>query len=54
MTERGSAMTALQGDLHLLDDPVAQELLGSQELARSPTPGSTAPRGGPDLVPLDR
>lgn len=27
-------MTASQGDLQLLDDPVAQELLGSQELAR--------------------
>ena len=27
-------MTTLQGDLNLLDDPVAQDLLGSQELAR--------------------
>ena len=27
-------MTVMQGDLQLLDDPVAQELLGSQELAR--------------------
>jgi hypothetical protein len=27
-------MTATQGDVRLLDDPVAQELLGSQELAR--------------------
>ena len=27
-------MTALQGDLDLLGDPVAQELLGSKELAR--------------------
>src|SRR3954469_9500616 len=28
------AVTTVQGDLHLLDDPVAQELLGSRELAR--------------------
>ena len=47
-------MTALQGDLDLLGDPVAQELLGSKELAVSPTPGLMAPEGGPDLVSLDR
>jgi hypothetical protein len=27
-------MTTAQGDVHLLEDPVAQELLGSRELAR--------------------
>src|SRR3954453_5834953 len=33
-SERGLAMTGSQGGLHLLEDPVAQELLGSKELAR--------------------
>jgi hypothetical protein len=43
------AMTATQGDLNLLEDPVAQELLGSQELARL---AYTWLDGTPRVVPI--
>jgi Pyridoxamine 5'-phosphate oxidase len=42
-------MTTLQGDLELLDDPVAQELLVSQELARLAYSWSD---GTPRVVPI--
>jgi hypothetical protein len=42
-------MTGLQGDLHLLEDPVAQELLHSKELARL---AYTWLDGTPRVVPI--
>jgi hypothetical protein len=42
-------MTTTQGDLSLLQDPVAQELLGSRELARL---AYTWPDGTPRVVPI--
>lgn len=42
-------MTVLQGDLHLLEDPVAQDLLGSKELARL---AYTWLAGTPRVVPI--
>lgn len=42
-------MTEQQGDVKLLDDPVAQELLGSRELARL---AYTWPDGTPRVVPI--
>src|SRR5437870_2151787 len=47
--EGGGAMTATQGDLALLEDPVAQELLGSREPARL---AYTWLDGTPRVVPI--
>jgi hypothetical protein len=47
--ERGATMTAQQGDVRLLEDPVAQELLTSRELARL---AYTWTDGTPRVVPI--